>query len=48
MYITALLFLNTVSLQFHKLPDATGEEALRLFPNLYRHHFFVTAKPATT
>jgi hypothetical protein len=50
MYITALLFFNTVSLQFHKLPDSIGEEAVRLFPNPCRHcffHFFVTAKPAT-
>jgi hypothetical protein len=45
-----VLFFNTVCLQFHKLPDSFGNEAVRLFPNPCKHHFllfFVTTKPAT-
>jgi hypothetical protein len=57
MYVTAILFFNTVSLQFHtlfvavhKLPDSITEEGFGLPETLMHHsfHFFITAKPRTT
>jgi hypothetical protein len=57
MYLTALLFFNIVSIQFHtlfvavhKLSDSKREEGFRLFPNPCVHsffNFFITAKLAT-
>ena len=57
MYLTALLFFNIVSIQFHtlfvavhKLSDFIREEGFRLLPNPCVHrffHLFVTAKLAT-
>lgn len=52
MYITSVLFFNTVSLHshtlaVHKLLDSIGEVGVPLFTNRF-FHFIITAKPATT